>query len=170
MLKRARLKCGAAIMSALMVMALGSRTVAVAEPPAPVFSTWEIFEVDKLASIWLIKRFINPEAEIKLYPRGQRIEEGVPFDTPDANLRRYFNRSTYEMFMQQYGIGDARCLYIAKIVHDIEINTWEEKVMPESRTVIAAIQGIITGSSSSDEIIIRAVNYFDALYKKKAQP
>ena len=36
-----------------------------------VFSTWDGFEVDKLASIWLIKRFIAPGAKVRLYPKGE---------------------------------------------------------------------------------------------------
>lgn len=83
--------------------------------------------MDKLASIWLIKRFINLEAKIILYPKGDTITEGIPFDTPDAKFRRYHNISTYEMFRRHYGINDARCIYISKIVHDVEINTLEKK-------------------------------------------
>lgn len=136
------------------------------ESPDAVFSTWDIFEVDKLASIWLIKRFINPDAQIKLYPKGDVITEGTPFDTPEAKFRRYHNMSTYEMFRRYYNVDDPKCIYISKIVHDIEINTWEKKVMTESRPVINAIQQIISDSSTSDEIINRAVGYFDQLYEQ----
>lgn len=146
------------------MLLLASQSTARGESLPPIFSTWDIFEVDKLASIWLIKRFVNPEATIKLYPKGDTITEGIPFDTPDAKFRRYHNISTYEMFRRHYGIDDTRCIYISKLVHDVEINTWEKKVMLETRSVIDTIQDIITCSSTSDEIISRAVNYFDKLY------
>lgn len=140
-------------------------TSAVCESPDSVFSTWDIFEVDKIASIWLIKRFVDSEARIKLFPKGDIITEGIPFDTPDAKFRRYHNISTYEMIRRHYKINDTRCCYISKIVHDIEINTWEKKVMVESRSVIDAVSNIINGSSSSEEIITKGLNYFDELYK-----
>jgi hypothetical protein len=136
------------------------------ESTSPTFSTWDIFEVDKLASIWLIKRFIAPDAIIKLYPKGEAVMEGIPFDTPDAKFRRYHNASTYEMIRRHYNIDDPRCIYISKIVHDIEINTWEKKVISETRPVIDAIQKITTNSSSSEEIISKGIIYFDELYTK----
>jgi hypothetical protein len=150
------------------VMSLGAHSIAGGESPPPVFSTWDIFEVDKLASIWLVKRFINPKAKIKLYPKGDTITEGIPFDTPEAKFRRYHNMSTYEMFRRHFEIDDPRCIYISKIVHDVEINTWEKKMMSESRSVIDAIKAIITGSSTSGEIINRAIMYFDRLYADMA--
>ena len=131
---------------------------------APVFSTWDILEPDKLASIWLIKKFINPEARIKLYPKGEPITEGIPFDTPDAEFRRYHNITTYEMFRQHYKIDDPRCRYISRIIHDIEINTWEKKVMEESRFVMDAVQKIVEEADSHDEIILRGIRLFDHFY------
>jgi hypothetical protein len=68
------------------------------------------------------------------------------------------------MFRRHYKIDDPRCLYISKIVHDIEINTWGKKAMPESRSVIDAVHQIITSASSSEEIIAKGVDYFDQLY------
>ncbi len=148
------------------VFLVAAPSIVVGQSPGPVFSTWDIFEVDKLASIWLIKRFVDPEAQIKLYPKGDAIKEGIPFDTPDAKFRRYHNVSTYEMIRRHYKINDPRCQYISKIVHDIEINTWEKKVMAESRPVIDVIQQIITGSSTSDEIIVKGLQFFDQLYSR----
>jgi hypothetical protein len=43
-----------------------------AEQEGLVFSTWEGFEADKCASIWLIKRFIDKNAVIKFFPKGLR--------------------------------------------------------------------------------------------------
>jgi hypothetical protein len=161
--ERARLKSRPAIIL-IFAMLLSSHSIAGGESPPSVFSTWDIFEVDKLASIWLLKRFVNPKVKIKLYPKGDTITEGIPFDTPEAKFRRYHNMSTYEMFRRHFDIDDPRCIYISKIVHDVEINTWEKKVMSESRSVIDAIKNIITDSSTSEEIINRAIMYFDRLY------
>ncbi len=137
-----------------------------AESPKPVFATWDIFEVDKCASIWLIKRFIDGEAEIRLHPKGTLIRKGIAFDTPDAKFRRYHNASTYEVLLRHYRITDSRCVHIGKIIHDIEVNVWEKKKMPESRYVMQAISDIITGQSSSHVIITRSFAFFDTLYQQ----
>lgn len=157
------IKARSALILALFLLL--SPSFACCDSSKAIFSTWDIFEVDKLASIWLIKRFIDPQAQIKLYPKGDVIEEGIPFDTPDAKFRRSYNISTYEMLLRHYNIKDQRCFYISKIIHDIEINTWEKKVMAESRSVIDAIQAIIENASTSDETIARSIDYFDKLYK-----
>jgi len=133
--------------------------------PPTVFSTWEGFEVDKCASIWLIKSFINKDAKIKFFPKGTFIKEGIPFDTPNAILRRYHNMSTFEAIMNQYNLNDPNLNYIAKIIHDIEINLWEKKLMPETHKIKNAIKDIIISSKDNDSIIKNSLIIFDLLYK-----
>jgi hypothetical protein len=137
-----------------------------AESETRVYATWDIFEMDKCASIWLIKRFIDSKAQIRLYQKGEHIKDGIPFDTPDARFRRYHNASTYETLLSHYKLKDKHLIYIGKIIHDIEVNVWEKKKLPETRTVQQAVVEIITSSDTSDEIITRSGAYFDELYKE----
>ncbi|MBU1053439.1 MAG: chromate resistance protein [Proteobacteria bacterium] len=131
-----------------------------------VFSTCEGFEVDKCASIWLIKRFIDKNAEIKFFPKGETIKEGILFDTPEAKFRRYFNMSTFESLLLHYNIKNAKAVHIGKIIHDIEVNTWERKVMNETISVKDTVNRIILEANDSKEIIERCNSYFDALYEE----
>ena len=133
-----------------------------------IFSTWEGFEVDKCASIWLIKRFIDENAVIGFFPKGEAIKEGIPFDTPDAKFRRYHNMSTFESLLKHYKLKDPKLIYIGKIVHDIEVNIWERKVFDETRHVQDAVNRIIRNSKNSDEVIEKSCKYFDSLYKENA--
>ncbi len=135
-----------------------------AEEKPPVFSTWEGFETDKCASIWLIKRFVDKNAVIKFFPKGEEIQEGIPFDSPDAELKRYQNMSTFESILKYYKLQDPKLLYIGKIIHDIEINIWERKALKETLMVQKAISEIITNSENSNEIIEKSLKYFDFLY------
>ena len=130
------------------------------------FSTWEGFEPDKCASIWLIQRFIDEYAEIKFFPRGELIEKGIPFDTPDARFRRYANKSTFESFMDHYKLNDPKLIYIGKIIHDIEINIWERKIMEETFRVQDAITKIINETKDSVSIIKEGNRFFDNLYNE----
>lgn len=61
----------------------------------------------------------------------------------------------------------SRCYenYIGKIVHDIEVNVWEKKTLPETRRVQQAVIEFIISSDSPDEIINKSMAYFDGLYK-----
>ena len=133
-----------------------------------VFSTWEEFEVDKCASIWLIKRFIDKNAVIKFFPKGELIKEGIPFDTPDAIFRRYHNSSTYESLLKHYELKDPNLIRIGKIIYDIEVNKWEQKRIDESLVIEDAVNQIILNSTSREEVIEKSARYFDSLYEGKA--
>nr|WP_320011082.1 chromate resistance protein ChrB domain-containing protein [uncultured Desulfobulbus sp.] len=165
MIKQTTLRTTTILLIALTLLGAFFPCLTKGENPDFVFSTWDIFEADKLASIWLIKRYINPEAEIKIYPKGTHIKEGIPFDTPEAKFRRYHNASTYAVLMTHYDINDPTCEYISRIIHDIEINTWGVKAMPESDMVNQNILQIIKESSNVDEIMIRGLRVFDQLSK-----
>ena len=139
-----------------------------AESQPQVFATWDFFEVDKCASIWLIKRFIDPQAQIRLYPKGELIDEGIPFDTPDARFRRYHNASTYETLLRHYKIMDKLLARIGDIVHDIEVNIWEKKKFPETLKVQADVVDIINSSTDPSQIMAKSIAYFDGLYNELA--
>jgi len=138
-----------------------------AEQKTIVFSTWEGLEPDKCASIWLIKRYIDANAIIKFFPKGEVIKEGIPFDTPDAKLRRYHNMSTFESILKYYNLKDPKLIYIGKIIHDIEVNIWERKVLDETLRIQNEINKIILTSKTRDEAIERCLEYFDSLYRGK---
>ena len=130
-----------------------------------VYSTWDLVELDTCASAWLIKRFVDQEAEFKFYPKGELIEEGIAFDTPDAELRRTHGSSTFESILQKYGITDTALIKIGKIIHDIEVNYWAGQLESESEKVNADILGIIKKSKTPGEIFREGFSYFDRLYK-----
>jgi len=131
-----------------------------------VFSTWEGFEPDKCASIWLIQRFIDSHAIISFFPKGEPINGGIPFDTPDAKFRRYARMSTFESLVQHYNLTCPKLAYIGKIIHDIEINIWERKVMPETISVRDSINKIILETKDNKQIIEKGNKFFDTLYRK----
>lgn len=145
-------------------LAYGMPSNIIAEQKSLIFSTWEGFEIDKCASIWLIKRFIDENAIIKFFPKGEMIKEGILFDTPDAKLRRYHNMSTFESILKHYNLQDSKLIYIGKIIHDIEVNIWERKVLKETLMVQNAVNKIIADSKNSDDIIEKSGEYFDSLY------
>lgn len=131
-----------------------------------IFATWEGFEADKCASIWLIVRFVDTDAEFRFFPRGTTIAEGTPFDTPDAELRRYHNMAAYESILRHYGIDDPVLARIGDIIHDIEVNTWQQKRFEETVVVLEEIQGIIDHNPDSRILIEKVLAYFDGLYDR----
>jgi len=126
---------------------------------AIVYSTWDTQEVDKCASIWLIKRYIAPQAEIRFFKKGEPITEGIQFDTPTALFRRYHNKSTFETLLDHYKLKEDKLIYLGRIIHDIEINIWEKKVMTETPAIQKAV-GEIISSPDKKKIIEQCYQYF----------
>jgi len=131
-----------------------------------LYVTWEVMEVDKSASAWLIKRFVDREAEFKFVPNGEMVTEGIPFDTPDSEFRRSHNLSTFETILKKYGITDEALVYIGKITHEIEINFWGEREMKESEKVEREVKEIINGSKDGHECFRKSFAYFDNFLKE----
>lgn len=150
----------------LFVCLFGPAWASPKEEEAHVFSTWEGFEADKCASIWLIKRFVDPEAVFRFFPKEEAPMAGIAFDTPDAQLRRYHNRSTYESILVHYRITDQKLLYIGRIMHDIEINVWEKKKMPETTEVRKTLDSIIGNGKDREDVIQKSMEFLDALYAR----
>ncbi|SHL09673.1 hypothetical protein SAMN02745216_04609 [Desulfatibacillum alkenivorans DSM 16219] len=135
---------------------------------AALYVTWDGFEVDKLASMWLIKRHISPGAAIKVLPKGTPIEEGVPFDAPDAGMGRKFNQSSFDNLMAAYHLEDPKLKQIALLVRDIELNTWEAKRYRKSSEIELYFFDLVKSESDREVMFEKADRYFDALYRTDA--
>lgn len=129
-----------------------------------VYSTWEGLELDKCASAWLIKRFVSKEAQFRFFPKGSFIKEGIPFDTPDSELRRDYRMAAFGRVIKKYKLQDAVLEDINKIVWDVEVNTWEKKVTDESIGLNAIVQGLILTFQDEKECLEKSYIVFDALY------
>jgi hypothetical protein len=130
-----------------------------------VYATWEGREADKCGSIWLIQRFVAPEATIRFVSRGTPTKDAIAFDTPEALLRRDAHRSTFEALLQHHGLDDATLQRLGRIIHDIEINTWERKATRESTQVEQEVRKLTAGVGNS-ELVDVCRGYFDELHRR----
>jgi hypothetical protein len=130
-----------------------------------VYSTWETMEMDRLASLWLIKKFIDPGAMIRIYPQGTMDMEGIQVDTPTSNFRRTQQVTAYESLLQAHTITDPALVYIGQLVRDVEINIWGAKKLPESQGVNLVFKGIFLSSKEPKESMEKGFIVMDGLYK-----
>ena len=129
------------------------------------YVSWATLEADKAAAMWLIKRFIDPEAIFRFVPKQTAITNGIPLDTPDARFRRYHAESCFQSILRHHGVTNASLVRIGKITFDIEVNFWDEKQFAESeplrRQVIALAE---THSNNLDTALQKSMTLFDGLY------
>ncbi len=125
--------------------------------------------VDRCASAWLIKNFIDREAVFEFISRESPIPEGATaFTLPGAEIRPVEGKSTtFDIFVEKYGVSDLIVDKIRELIHDFEITAGEDimKVRnTETVGVCLILRGLARTSKTDNEIITKAMTVMDALY------
>lgn len=117
--------------------------------------------VDRLASIWLIRRFIDPEAAIRYADAAT--EGDVSFDMPGAQFGHMGNLCTFETLMHAFGLSDAGLRAIAEIIHELDLCDGRY-----ARPEMAGLEAILDGWRQSDladeELEQHGAALFEGLY------
>jgi hypothetical protein len=121
-------------------------------------------KIDRIASAWLVRRFIDPDARFKFVEaRGYVPAEGERrFDMFEAEYSHEGDACTFEVLVSRFAVSAPGVAAIAEIVHDIDLKD-ERYARPETRGVAAQIEGIAAGTSDDEERLRQGFLLFDAL-------
>jgi len=121
--------------------------------------------VDRIASAWLIRRFIDPDARLKFVPpRGYKPLSGeLRFDMFEAEFTHEGDRCTFEVLLTRAGLRDAALRAIAEIVHDIDLKDAKFR-RDETAGIATLITGLAMETADDDARIARGTEIFDSLY------
>jgi hypothetical protein len=122
--------------------------------------------VDRIASAWLIRRFVDKDARFKFVPaKGYRPEPGeLRFDMFDAEFTHEGDLCTFEVMMERMSISDRALRRIGEIVHDIDLK--ESKFARSETAGIALLVNAICSKYKEDsDRIERASILLDDLYE-----
>ena len=151
----------------LIVLTCLSATVAIAQDDEHLYSTGRLMEIDRCASAWLIKRYIDKKAQFAFFDDGELIARGTAFDTPDARFCRTHSMSTFEILMRHYNISDPALKTLAGAIHDIEINYWSgKKDSALASELMNNIKTIIRANPDPALCLQISFAYFDQLLKQ----
>ncbi len=119
--------------------------------------------VDRLASAWLIRRFIDPQATWVWLDDPARTPRGtIGFDFDGARFTHLGSRVTFEVLMASFGFdGDAALLRIARAVHYLDAGGIPA---PEAAGLEAVLAGLREQHADDDSLVVAAAAVFDALY------
>ena len=123
-------------------------------------------QVDRIASAWLIRRFIDPDARFKFVPgTGYAAQPGdLRFDMFEGEFTHRGERCTFEVLLAESGLDDPALGAIAEIIHDIDLKDGKY-----GRDEAAGIRTLISGiaSAHNDDIqrLQRGAAVFDDLYE-----
>lgn len=120
--------------------------------------------IDRLASAWLIKQFIDKRPRFYFVADGEIVEGAIPFDTFGAEFTHHGEDCTFETMLKQFGLAESKGLReIAEIVHDIDLK--DDKF---HRREAAGLNAIIDGLSKvlrDDRKLLQQTSIvFDGLY------
>ena len=121
--------------------------------------------VDRIASAWLIRRFIDPEARFKFVPpQGYRPKPGeLRFDMFEAEFTHEGNRCTFEVLLERFHLDDPALGVLAEIVHDIDLKD-DKFGRDEAPGVAAVVFGIVAAHDDDATRLDRGGALFDDLY------
>ncbi len=130
-------------------------------------------KVDRVACPWLIRRFIDPEAEFLLVvPESQLLEaarrEGaIPFDAnrfPEVKLNHRGNRCTFEAILEDYQMTDPALQRLGLVVRGADVKG-QEQISSESAGLRAIAHGFAISGASDEERLTREFPIYDALFE-----
>ena len=127
--------------------------------------TWEYIVVDRMACAWLIRRWIDPEAEFSFIPMGAKPQPdtGEPFDIPGERYSHHGGHCTFYALLKENKIKDPILARIAQIVDEAD-EIQEVTVEPAAVGLDLICRGIRQISSDDYEAMERGRLIYDALY------
>ena len=101
-------------------------------------------KVDRIACPWLIKRFVDPEAEFVYVPADQVMavaerEGATPYDVPDVELGHHGAECSFDAILKKHGLTDPALRRLALIVRGAD--TSDKDLVPEARGLEAVATG-----------------------------
>jgi hypothetical protein len=132
--------------------------------------TRERVKVDRVACPWLIRKFVDPQAEFLFVPADQVMavaerEEAIPYDLPGVELGHHGKECSFDAIVKKYGLAqDAALVLLARIVNgaDTDNTLWNQ---PESDGLRAIAEGF-RHLGFRDDHDLNAAEWivYDALY------
>ena len=124
-------------------------------------------KIDRIACPWLIKNFIDKEAEFIYVPFDQvktKAKElnATPFDVPDTEFTHYDNQCSFDYFIKKYNIKDAAVLAMAPIIRGAD--TDRHDMADQSSGLWAISAGLAYNFKNDHELLQSGMMIYDALY------
>jgi hypothetical protein len=126
-------------------------------------------KTDRIACPWLIRRFIDPEAEIVYVPADEVLSVaettgGHSFDAPGARYTHRDGLCSFEVLVEEYAVDDPAVHLLAKIVHGADVAE-DVGVTPQSAGLKAVAEGFSYLEDDDQRQLELELPVYDALYE-----
>ncbi|MES2649295.1 MAG: chromate resistance protein ChrB domain-containing protein [Bacteroidota bacterium] len=124
-------------------------------------------KIDRIACPWLIKNFVDPEAEFLYVPANEVKEQAIklnaiPFDVPDVEFSHHEDKCTFDYIIEKYAIEDAALKAMAPIVRGADTDRHDLASQASGLWAISA--GLAYNIKDDQELLQKGMMIYDALY------
>jgi hypothetical protein len=124
-------------------------------------------KIDRIACPWLIKRFVDREAEFIYVPKEKVIDEAkridaIPYDIAGVEYTHYDDECTFDYIVKKHGITDEAVLQIATIVRGADTHRFD--LAPQAAGLWAISAGLSVNYQNDHEQLETGMKIYDALY------
>jgi hypothetical protein len=125
-------------------------------------------KTDRIACPWLIKNFIDRDAEFLYVPAAEVLEiaerEGAhSYDAPDAEYTHRDGLCSFEVLVEEYSLDDPAVKLLARIVHGADVSD-DRDATPQSRGLLAVAEGFYLLDLGEERQLELSLPVYDALY------
>jgi rhodanese-related sulfurtransferase len=139
--------------------------------PKGASSRWVTRErpkIDRIACPWLVKRFIDPDAEFLYVPTPEvkkvaAEREAVPYDIPDVEFSHDGDLCSFDAFIKRFRLRDPALDELARIVRGAD--TGHPELAPQSAGLLAISLGLSRNFPDDHEMLQHGMVLYDALYR-----
>lgn len=124
-------------------------------------------KIDRIACPWLIKNFVDPQAEFIYVPKELVFEQAkllnaVPYDIPGAEYTHEGERCTFDYIVKKHKLSDAALLQISEIVRGADTDRFD--LAPQAAGLWAISAGLSYNYHDDQEMLSVGMKVYDALY------
>lgn len=124
-------------------------------------------KIDRIACPWLIKNFIDKEAEFIYVPREQVFQkakelDAIPYDIPGSEYSHYEDDCTFDYFIKKHNLSDAALLQLAEIIRAAD--TYHFNLAPQAAGLWAISAGLSYNIQNDYDQLEAGMKIYDALY------
>jgi hypothetical protein len=132
-----------------------------AAPRGALWVTRPGVKVDRMASAWLIRRFIDPAARFAFDPQTP----GLRFDTYEGEYTHEGDRCTFEVLLQRFDLEEAALRAVSEVVHDVDCKDAKFD-RAEAPGIAAIVDGIAATEPDDNERLRQGTVVFEGLYQR----
>jgi hypothetical protein len=124
-------------------------------------------KIDRIACPWLIKQFVDKNAEFIFVPKERVFDEAkllnaIPYDIPGAEYSHYGEECTFDFIIKKHQLNDPALNQLALIVRGADTDSFQ--LAPQSAGLWAISAGLSYNYKDDHEMLAIGIKLYDALY------